>query len=80
MCREQGNTGQAWYCIKKAITADPNDITLRYHFASLCMEMGEYHKAADSYHQIVQVCPDNVEALWTATMVSLDPSFEFFFF
>jgi len=41
------------------------------------MEIGEYQKAADSYYQIVQVCPDNVEALQTATMVLLDPLFEF---
>lgn len=66
---EQGNTEQAWFCLNKAITADPGDITLRYHHASLYMEIGEYQKAADSYYQIVQVCPDNVEALQTATML-----------
>ncbi|KAJ8430260.1 hypothetical protein Cgig2_022718 [Carnegiea gigantea] len=64
---EEGNTEQAWYCLKKAIAADPGDITLRYHCASLYMEIGEYQKAADSYYQIIQVCPDNVEALQTAT-------------
>ncbi|KAJ8449150.1 hypothetical protein Cgig2_004205 [Carnegiea gigantea] len=66
---EQGNTEQAWFCLNKAITADPGDITLRYDHASLYMEIGEYQKAADSYYQIVQVCPDNVEALQTATML-----------
>ncbi|KNA25827.1 hypothetical protein SOVF_002940 [Spinacia oleracea] len=63
---EQGNIGQAWYCLSKAITADPADITLRYHRASLYMEVGDYSKAAESYDQIVQISSDNIEALKTA--------------
>ncbi|GMH22799.1 hypothetical protein Nepgr_024642 [Nepenthes gracilis] len=42
---EQGNIGQAWYCLSKAINADPADITLRYHRASRYMEIGNYEKA-----------------------------------
>lgn len=63
---EQGNIGQAWYCLDKAIIAEPADIKLRYHRASLCMEVGDYSKAAKAYDQIVQISPDNVEALKTA--------------
>ncbi|XP_021733713.1 general transcription factor 3C polypeptide 3-like [Chenopodium quinoa] len=66
---ELGNIGQAWWCLSKAITADPADITLRYHRASLCMEAGDFLKAAESYDQIVQICPDNVEALKNAAVL-----------
>lgn len=59
---EQGNTGQARYCLSKAITADPEDISLRFHRASLYVELGEYQKAAESYEQISQLFPENVEA------------------
>ncbi|PWA68583.1 tetratricopeptide repeat (TPR)-containing protein [Artemisia annua] len=63
---EQGNRGQACYCLDRAIRADPEDIALRYHRASLYVELGEHHKAAESYEQIWQVRPKNVEALKTA--------------
>lgn len=69
-CREQENPGQAWYCLNKAIAADPADITLRYHLASLLLEEGNVSKAAETYDQIVQICPDNVEALKTAATVN----------
>ncbi|GJW78688.1 general transcription factor 3C polypeptide 3 [Tanacetum coccineum] len=63
---EQGNRGQACYCLDRAIRADPEDTALRYHRASLYVELGEHHKAAESYEQIWQVRPKNVEALKTA--------------
>ncbi|GFY99697.1 hypothetical protein Acr_13g0010970 [Actinidia rufa] len=66
---EQGNAGQAMYCLSKAITADPADIDLRFHRASLYVELGDYQKAAESYEQISRLCPDDVEAIKTATMV-----------
>ncbi|XAR55675.1 hypothetical protein NMG60_11035825 [Bertholletia excelsa] len=66
---EQGNAGQARYCLSKAITADPEDISLRIHRASLYVELGDYQKAAESYEQISQLSPENVEALKTATML-----------
>ncbi|KAI8569494.1 hypothetical protein RHMOL_Rhmol02G0283400 [Rhododendron molle] len=53
----------------KAITADPADMSLRFSRASLYVELGEYQKAAESYEQISRLCPENVEALKTATMV-----------
>ncbi|XP_074316928.1 uncharacterized protein LOC141653154 isoform X2 [Silene latifolia] len=66
---EQGNTGQAWYCLSRAITADPSDISLRYDKASLFMEAGDSLKAAETYDQIVRMSQDNVEALKKATML-----------
>ncbi|KAI8526489.1 hypothetical protein RHMOL_Rhmol12G0001200 [Rhododendron molle] len=65
---EQGNAGQARYCLSKAITADPADMSLRFSRASLYVELGEYQKAAESYEQISRLCPENLEALKTATM------------
>lgn len=62
-CSEQGNIGQANYCLSKAITADPKDITLRSHRASIHVALGDYQKAAESYEQIYQLNLDNIEAL-----------------
>ncbi|XP_077231618.1 tetratricopeptide repeat (TPR)-containing protein [Tasmannia lanceolata] len=59
---EQGNTGQVMYCLSKAITADPKDISLRLDRASLYIELGSYHKAQESYDQILGLFPANVEA------------------
>ncbi|KAF8404012.1 hypothetical protein HHK36_008888 [Tetracentron sinense] len=53
---------QARYCLSKAITADPEDMTLRFDRASLYIELGDYQKAAESYDQILGLCPKNVEA------------------
>ncbi|KAK3038254.1 hypothetical protein RJ639_030863 [Escallonia herrerae] len=66
---EEGDTGQARYCLSKAITADPEDLSLKYDRASLYVKLGDYHKAAESYEQISRLCPKNVEALKTAAMV-----------
>ncbi|KAK9283298.1 hypothetical protein L1049_011535 [Liquidambar formosana] len=68
---EQGNTGQAKYCLSKAISADPEDISLRFHHAALYVELGDYQKAAESYVQISQLCPENVEALKTGAKLFL---------
>ncbi|KAK9161939.1 hypothetical protein Syun_002841 [Stephania yunnanensis] len=59
---DQGNTGQATYCLSKAVKADPEDTSLRWHRASLYTELGDYHKAAEVYHQVVGIHPENVEA------------------
>lgn len=72
-CRELDNKRQANYCLSKAITADPEDINLQFHRASIYVELGEYHKAAESYEQISRLCPDNIEVLKTATQVHLPP-------
>ncbi|KAL3639844.1 hypothetical protein CASFOL_014812 [Castilleja foliolosa] len=66
---EQGDKRQANYCLNKAIIADPNDIGLRFHRASLYIELGEYLKAADSYEQIARLCPDDIEVLEKATQL-----------
>lgn len=63
MSVEQGNTGLVRYCLSKAIIADPADMTLRSLCASLYIEMGDYQKAAESYVQISQHCPEDIEAL-----------------
>lgn len=62
----RGNTPRAIYCLSRAITADPKNINLKYCRASLYVKVGDYRKAATSYEQIVQTCPDDVEALKTA--------------
>ncbi|XP_020103106.1 general transcription factor 3C polypeptide 3-like isoform X3 [Ananas comosus] len=59
---EQKNSGQLMYCLKKAITADPNDVGLKFDIALLQFEMGEYKKAAESYEQILEIYPANIEA------------------
>lgn len=66
---EQGDRGQARYCLSKAITADPEDVNLQFHRASLFVELGDYLKAADSYEQISRLCPDNVEVIKTAAQL-----------
>ncbi|XP_059299491.1 uncharacterized protein LOC132052132 isoform X1 [Lycium ferocissimum] len=66
---EQGNRRQTRYCLSKAITADPEDISLRYHRASIYIELGDYQKAAESYEQIARLCPNEVEVLKTAAQL-----------
>ncbi|XP_028782473.1 general transcription factor 3C polypeptide 3 [Neltuma alba] len=63
---EQGDVGQAGYCLSKAITADPKDITLRIHRASLYVELKDYQRAAETYLQIYQLFPEKVGALKSA--------------
>ncbi|EPS71182.1 hypothetical protein M569_03577, partial [Genlisea aurea] len=66
---EQGDTGQANYCLNKAIIADPEDTGLLFLRASLYVELGEYHKAAEAYEKITNRCPDKIEALNEATLL-----------
>ena len=68
-CSEQGNIGQASYCLSKAIMADPKDVTLKLHRASLHVELGDYQKAAESFDQIYQLSPEIIEALKTGAKV-----------
>ncbi|CAI9281262.1 unnamed protein product [Lactuca saligna] len=49
---ELGNHKQAWYCLDRAIRADPEDVSLRHPRASIYVEPGNYHKAAESCEQI----------------------------
>ncbi|XP_061336470.1 uncharacterized protein LOC133283605 [Gastrolobium bilobum] len=63
---EQGDIGQASYCLSKAITADPKDVTLRNHRAMLYVELGDYQKAAVAYEQVHQLSRENVDALKAA--------------
>ncbi|KAI3767540.1 hypothetical protein L2E82_17738 [Cichorium intybus] len=66
---ELKNDGQAIHCLDRAIRADPEDMSLRYHRASLFVEIGELLKAAESYEKIWQLRPKNFEALKTAAML-----------
>ncbi|XP_074333804.1 uncharacterized protein LOC141671450 isoform X1 [Apium graveolens] len=59
---EEGNNEQAMYCLSKAITADPQDISLKFDRASLYVDLGDYQKAAESYEQISRFPPELVEA------------------
>ncbi|KAI7755434.1 hypothetical protein M8C21_019913 [Ambrosia artemisiifolia] len=63
---EQGNGAQARYCLDRAIKEDPEDMGLRYHRASLFVELGKHQKAAESYEQIWKLRPKNLDALKTA--------------
>ncbi|PNY16839.1 general transcription factor 3c polypeptide 3-like, partial [Trifolium pratense] len=64
--REQGDIGQANYCISKAIKADPEDSTLRSYRARLLAESQDYPKAAAAYEQVYQLHRENVDALKAA--------------
>ncbi|PKA57187.1 putative UDP-N-acetylglucosamine--peptide N-acetylglucosaminyltransferase SEC [Apostasia shenzhenica] len=59
---EEKNFGQIRYCLSKAITADPKDVSLRFDRAFLYFEFGEFQKAAESFDQIVGLYPANTEA------------------
>lgn len=50
-------------CLSEAVKADPNDFKLKFHLASLYVELGNFQRAADVYRQMVQLCPENIEAL-----------------
>nr|KAJ0208109.1 hypothetical protein LSAT_V11C500262020 [Lactuca sativa] len=50
---------------------DPEDVSLRYHRASIYVELENYHKAGESYEQIWQLRSKNLEALKTAAMKEL---------
>ncbi|CAJ2647463.1 unnamed protein product [Trifolium pratense] len=63
---EQGDIGQANYCISKAIKADPEDSTLRSYRARLLAESQDYPKAAAAYEQVYQLHRENVDALKAA--------------
>uniref|UniRef100_A0A0A0LGB1 General transcription factor 3C polypeptide 3 n=1 Tax=Cucumis sativus TaxID=3659 RepID=A0A0A0LGB1_CUCSA len=62
---DRGDIDQASYCLSKAIKAEPDDINLLFHRASLYLERGDCEKAAETYDQIHQQCLGNVEALMT---------------
>lgn len=78
-CRKQGNRGQAKYCLSKAITAEPENISLRFQLASIYLEVGDYQRAAESYEQIQKISPINVEALVAGAQVPTSPFFLIFF-
>ncbi|KAK1549092.1 hypothetical protein Q3G72_003041 [Acer saccharum] len=61
-----GKINKAKRCLKKAVRADPSDITLRFH----PVQLGDYQRAAESYGEVVQLCPENVEALKTGAKFS----------
>ncbi|XP_047955109.1 general transcription factor 3C polypeptide 3-like isoform X1 [Salvia hispanica] len=66
---EHEDIKQAYYCLNKAIVADPEDIDLHSTRASLYVELEKYQKAAESYEQIARRCPDNIEVLQKAAQL-----------
>ncbi|KAM1297718.1 hypothetical protein ACFX2F_024633 [Malus domestica] len=66
---KQGNSHDSIYCLSRAISADPENMNLKFDRASLYVKLGDYQKAVASYEQIVQACPDNVEALKTGAIM-----------
>ncbi|KAL1533395.1 general transcription factor 3C polypeptide 3-like isoform X2 [Salvia divinorum] len=66
---EHEDIKQAYYCLNKAIVADPEDIHLHSTRASLYVELEKYQKAAESYEQIARLCPDNIEVLQKAAQL-----------
>ncbi|KAJ6878092.1 hypothetical protein NC651_030745 [Populus alba x Populus x berolinensis] len=70
--REQGDIARAWKCLSKAISADPDDISLRSLHALFYDELGDHQRAAESYEQIVRICPEDVEAIKTAAKMYLN--------
>lgn len=70
ICREHEDIKQAYYCLKKAIVADPEDINLHSTRASLYVELEKYQKAAECYEKISRLRPDDIEVLQKATQVT----------
>ena len=81
MHREQGNTGQARHCLRKAIKADPQDVGLKFDYALLYIEVGEYQEGWKSLEEIVKNFPNDYESLIKVSKVclqiSLFPSYLF---
>ncbi|XP_010531166.1 PREDICTED: general transcription factor 3C polypeptide 3 [Tarenaya hassleriana] len=65
--KEQGDMSSARTYASKAIQADPEDISLKFEYATLCLNAGKVREAAESYEQIFRQCPNSVDALkWAA--------------
>lgn len=69
LCIELENYVQAIDCLKKAIAANPEEISLMIALASLHDDLQDYQKAAESYERILRKFPNNFEALEKATML-----------
>ncbi|XP_047964509.1 general transcription factor 3C polypeptide 3-like isoform X2 [Salvia hispanica] len=63
---EHKDKKQAYYCLNKAIIADPEDIYLQLLRALYHDGNEEYQKAAESYEHIARLCPDNIKDLQRA--------------
>ena len=70
ICREHKDKKQAYYCLNKAIIADPEDIYLQLLRALYHDGNEEYQKAAESYEHIARLCPDNIKDLQRAAEVT----------
>ncbi|TQD90331.1 hypothetical protein C1H46_024098 [Malus baccata] len=66
---KRGNSHDAIYCLSRAISADLENMNLKFDRALLYVKLGDYQEAAASYEQIVQACTDNVEALKTGAIM-----------
>lgn len=70
--KELDDQGQARYFLRKAITADPEDVNIRFHYASIYVESGDYLKAAEAFEQISRLSPENAEVLLMATRLYIE--------
>ncbi|CAN6707718.1 unnamed protein product [Malus baccata var. baccata] len=66
---KRGNSHDAIYCLSRAISADLENMNLKFDRALLYVKLGDDQKAVASYEQIVQACTDNVEALKTGAIM-----------
>lgn len=68
--REQGDMKLARNYASKAIQADPENESLRYEYADLCVRAGRYKEAAETYEQIFRRWPNKrIEPLKWGTEV-----------
>ncbi|HEY6803216.1 MAG TPA: ATP-binding protein [Pyrinomonadaceae bacterium] len=58
-----GNKSTVISALKNAVTADPNDLALRVHLASLLVNEGEAQEALVQLEFVLQSRPDDLEAL-----------------
>ncbi|XP_042039082.1 general transcription factor 3C polypeptide 3-like isoform X1 [Salvia splendens] len=63
---EHEDRNQAYYCLNKALVADPEAIDLHKIRALLYDGIKEYQKAAESYEHIARLRPDNIDVLQKA--------------
>lgn len=62
----------ARHCVIKAMRADPEDVGLKFDCANIYRTLGDCHKAAEIYEQIVGINPSNTVARKAAAQMYRD--------
>ncbi|KAM3278005.1 hypothetical protein ACQJBY_045715 [Aegilops geniculata] len=62
----------ARHCVIKAMRADPEDVGLKFDCANIYRTLGDCHKAAEIYEQIVGIHPSNTVARRAAAQMYRD--------